>query len=457
MNNDTITAIATPPGIGAIAIIRLSGDNAIKIIDKIFFAKNKKLAKQNANTIHYGLIKDKDYIIDDVLVSIFKSPHSYTGEDSIEISCHGSLHIQQKILQLLIKKGARLANPGEFTQRAFLNGKMDLSQAEAVADVIASSSQASHKVAIQQMRGGFSSELQLLRTRLLNFISLIELELDFSEEEVEFADRQEFNKLILEIDIHIKELKKSFKLGNALKNGIPVAIIGEPNVGKSTLLNAILREEKAIVSDIPGTTRDSIEDIINLNGIIFRFIDTAGIRNSSDTIENLGIERTFQKIENAEIVLYLYDITTVGTWLKEIDDLLKKYPEKKWIFVANKVDKIRELEVPDLENFNGIKKVSISAKHNYNVDNLIDAIIETSNLGKIEEGGTIITNIRHYEALTRASEAVERVKEGLVKNISGDFLAQDIRQILHYLGEITGEITNDQILENIFKNFCIGK
>lgn len=456
-NHDTITAIATAHGIGAIAIIRLSGEKAVKIADKVFFAKDKKLSKQEPNTIHYGIIKDGETEIDDVLVSIFKAPHSYTGEDSIEISCHGSLHIQQRILELLIDKGARLAKPGEFTQRAFLNGKLDLSQAEAVADLIASSSEANHKLAIQQLRGGFSKEIHLLRSRLLNFISLIELELDFSEEDVEFADRTQLKNLILEIEKHIAELRNSFQLGNALKKGIPVAIIGEPNVGKSTLLNSILREDKAIVSEIPGTTRDSIEDVISLNGILFRFIDTAGIRESEDTIENLGIERTFQKIEKAEIILYLFDITTVGTWMKEIDKLLQKYPYKKWIFVANKVDKIRGLEIPDIENFNGIKKINVSAKHNLNIDNLITTIIEVANVGKISENSTIITNARHYEALTLAYESVERVKEGIENNISADFLAQDIRQILHYMGEISGEITNDEILENIFKNFCIGK
>jgi tRNA modification GTPase len=456
-NQDTITAIATASGVGAIAIIRLSGDKSIKIADKIFVSKNKKLAKQEPNTIHYGFIKDGDKDIDDVLVSIFKAPHSYTGEDAVEISCHGSIHIQQKILELLIHKGARLANPGEFTQRAFLNRKMDLSQAEAVADLIASSSESAHKLAIQQMRGGFSNEIQLLRSRLLHFISLIELELDFSEEDVEFANRNELKNLISEIEKHINELRNSFSLGNAIKNGIPVTIIGEPNVGKSTLLNAILKEEKAIVSEIAGTTRDAIEDVISINGILFRFIDTAGIRESVDTIENLGIERTYQKIEKAEIILYLFDITTVDSWMKEIDKLLQKYPDKKWIFVANKVDKIRGLEIPDIENINGIKKINVSAKHNLNIDNLINTIIEVSNTGKISESGTIITNTRHFEALTRVSEAVERVISGLQTNISSDFLAQDIRQILHYLGEISGEITNDEILGNIFKNFCIGK
>jgi len=458
MFKETITAIATAQGAGAIAIIRLSGENSIKIADKIFHAKsNKKLSVQKPNTVHYGLIKDKETIIDDVLVSLFKNPHSYTGEDSVEISCHGSSHIQQKILELLIKKGARLASPGEFTQRAFLNGKLDLSQAEAVADLIASTSEAAHKVAIQQVRGGFSNDLQQLRNQLLTFISLIELELDFSEEEVEFADRKQLAELTENIENKITILKNSFQLGNAIKHGIPVAIIGEPNVGKSTLLNAILKEEKAIVSEIPGTTRDSIEDVISINGILFRFIDTAGIRNSDDIIENLGIERTFQKIEKADIILYLFDITTVGTWLKEIDSLLQKYHDKKWIFVANKVDKIRGLEIPDVENFNGIKKVNISAKHNLNIDELITTIIEVSDLDKLDQNDTIITNTRHFEALTHAYEATLRVKEGLESKISGDFLAQDIRQIMHYIGEITGEFTNDEILGNIFKNFCIGK
>ncbi len=471
IKEDTITAIATASGTGAVAIVRLSGEKAIEITDKVFFSKtNKKLVEQKAYTIHYGEIIDnkeginiqnfkiskfQNLIIDDVLVSIFKSPHSYTGENSVEISCHGSVHIQQKILELLLKKGARLADPGEFTLRAFLNGKLDLSQAEAVADLIASSSDASHRIAIQQIRGGFSNEISNLRNQLVDFISLIELELDFSDEDVEFADRKQLEDLITEIKIHVSKLIKSFKLGNVIKNGIPVAIIGEPNVGKSTLLNLLLNEEKAIVSDIAGTTRDAIEDIISIGGISFRFIDTAGIRETTDTIENLGIKRTFEKIEKAEIVLLMLDAKDKNAEQKIID-IKSKTENKQLIVVVNKIDKVRELsdtlKVPD-----NLITIKISAKYKNNTNQLIEELLKSVNYSSINKGDTIITNARHYEALQKAHISILRVIEGLENQISGDFLAQDIREIMQYLGEISGEITDNEVLGNIFEKFCIGK
>jgi len=427
---DTICAIATPPGSGAIAVIRLSGNNAINIADSVFQSakKSKKLINQKANTIHFGTIIDGNQIVDEVLLSLFKTPHSYTGEDSIEISCHGSNHIQRRILELLIKKGARLAKPGEFTLRSFQNGKMDLSQAEAVADLIASSSESSRKVAMNQMRGGFRNEIQDLRSQLLNFISLIELELDFSDEDVEFADRQQLKILVQNMEQHLKTLIDSFTLGNVIKNGIPVAIIGEPNVGKSTLLNALLNEDKAIVSDIPGTTRDAIEDVVNLNGVLFRFIDTAGIRETRDMIENLGIERTFSKIKNAEIVLLMVDAShsNIKNKVSEIKD---KIGDKKLLIIINKID-LSEKKT----NLGAIKSlyetVEIAAKHKKNIKKLIEKLLTIAGLGTIDQADTIITNTRHYEALTKAHEAIQ---------------------------EISGEVTNDEILGNIFKNFCIGK
>ncbi len=453
--NDTITAIATAPGSGAIAVIRVSGDEAIAVCEKIFIPaqKSKKLSEQKPNTIHFGTIKDKNEIIDEVLISVFKAPHSYTGENSVEISCHGSSHIQRKILELLISKGARLAQPGEFTLRAFRNGKMDLSQAEAVADLIASSSESARKVAMKQMRGGFRNEIQNLRTQLLNFISLIELELDFAEEDVEFADRSELKKLTDNIAKHLQKLISSFKLGNVIKNGIPVAIIGAPNVGKSTLLNALLNEDKAIVSDIPGTTRDSIEDVVNLHGVLFRFIDTAGIRHTSDTIENLGIERTFNKVQDAEIILLMVDATQ-----NNIEDIIgeikEKIKDKKTLLIINKTDLLdKPVKLPDTD----CEHIEISAKNRENINQLIDKLIELAGISAINQDEVIISNTRHFEALSHAYEAVERVQEGLKTGISSDFLSMDIREVLHFLGEISGEITNDEILGNIFKNFCIGK
>jgi len=462
INNDIICAISTPQGNGAIAIIRLSGNEALALCDKVFKSpnKNKELTEQLANTLHFGSIVDNNKIIDEVVVSIFKGPHSYTGENVVEISCHGSVYVQQQILQLLIKKGARLAKPGEFTLRAFINGKMDLSQAEAVADLIASSSAASHKVAVQQMRGGFSSEIANLRDRLLNFISLLELELDFSEEDVEFADRKQLKDLLNNIQNLIHKLLKSFDLGNVIKNGIPVAIVGHTNVGKSTLLNRILNEEKAIVSEIAGTTRDAIEDVINIEGVSFRFIDTAGIRETEDTIESIGIERTYDRILKASIVLLLVDATEGLDEIKKAIKTVKNKTsggDKKLIVVINKIDKANN--VFDIQNLLNEQDVilKISAKTGENIDQLVNELLSVVNLNALNNNEVIITNVRHYEALEKASEALQRAIDGLNSGITGDFLAQDIRETLHYLGEITGEITTDEVLGNIFKNFCIGK
>ncbi|MFC2152334.1 tRNA uridine-5-carboxymethylaminomethyl(34) synthesis GTPase MnmE [Bacteroidota bacterium] len=461
INNDIICAISTPQGNGAIAVIRLSGDESVALCDKIFKTNtNKRLIDQPANTIHYGTVIDRENIIDEVVISLFKNPHSYTGEDVVEISCHGSVYIQQQILQLLIRNGARLAKPGEFTLRAFINGKMDLSQAEAVADVIASSSASSHKVAIQQMRGGFSSEIANLRDRLLNFISLLELELDFSEEDVEFADRKQLDDLLNNIQILIQKLLKSFDLGNVIKNGVPVAIVGHTNVGKSTLLNRILNEEKAIVSEIAGTTRDVIEDVINIEGVAFRFIDTAGIRDTVDTIETIGIERTYDRISKASIVLLIVDATedtgNIEKAVKTVEDKIGD-SDKKLIVVVNKIDQAT-IEY----NFNKLLRdkdavVKISAKTGENINQLIDELLTVVNLSALKHNEVIVTNVRHYEALEKASESLQRAIDGLRSGITGDFLAQDIRETLHYLGEITGEITTDEVLGNIFKNFCIGK
>lgn len=461
INNDIICAISTAQGNGAIAVIRLSGKESIALCDKVFKSpKNKRLIDQDANTLHFGTIVDGDKIIDEVVISIFKNPRSYTGEDIVEISCHGSVFIQQQILQLLTRTGARLAKPGEFTLRAFINGKMDLSQAEAVADLIASTSSAAHKVAIQQMRGGFSSEIANLRDRLLHFISLLELELDFSEEDVEFADRKQLNELLTNIKGLIDKLLKSFDLGNVIKNGVPVAIVGHTNVGKSTLLNKILNEEKAIVSDIAGTTRDVIEDVINIEGVSFRFIDTAGIRETTDKIENIGIERTYDRISKASIVLLLVDATEskedIERAILNVKDRLGS-ADKKLIVVINKVDiSNHKIELQHLLS-NDDAIIKISAKTGENIDALVQELLSVVNLTALDQNDVIVTNARHFEALENASIALQRSIDGVNTGISGDFLAQDIRETLHYLGEITGEITTDEVLGNIFKNFCIGK
>ena len=459
----TICAISTPAGTGGIAVIRLSGDQALLIVDRIFFSpvKGKKLQDQHGNTLHFGTISNGKETLDEVVIGLFRAPHSYTGEDVVEISCHGSRFIQQQILELLINEGAILAQPGEFTQRAFLNGKMDLSQAEAVADLISSGNAAAHRVAINQMRGGFSTEIGLLRDQLLHFITLIELELDFSEEDVEFADRTQLIGLSQKIEVLIGKLTDSFRLGNALRNGIPVAIVGETNVGKSTLLNAILNEEKAIVSDIHGTTRDVIEDVVNLDGVLFRFFDTAGLRPTTDTIESLGIERSYRKLEQASIVLLVLDLTSPHKKnLDRIREIRKLITDQRLILVANKSDlvtgEIRN-ELSGLALKSNESLVFIAAKAKENLTGLIREMQSLLSADRVNPEDVIVTNIRHYEALTQALEAIRRTITGLHENISGEFLSQDIRECLHYLGSITGAITSDEVLGNIFKNFCIGK
>ncbi|RHU25204.1 tRNA uridine-5-carboxymethylaminomethyl(34) synthesis GTPase MnmE [Parabacteroides sp. TM07-1AC] len=463
INQDTICAVSTAPGAGGVAVIRVSGTDAIRICDTIFVPKieGKNLQSQKAYTLRYGSIRRGEELIDDVLVALFRAPHSFTGEDTVEITCHGSVYIQQQILQLLIEKGCRSALPGEYTQRAFLNGKMDLSQAEAVADLIASTSAGMHKLAINQMRGGFSNELTKLRSQLLDFTSLIELELDFSEEDVEFADRTNLKQLATNIEQLIHKLADSFSVGNAIKNGIPVAIIGETNAGKSTLLNLLVGEERAIVSDIHGTTRDVIEDTINLSGITFRFIDTAGIRETSDTIESLGIERTFQKLRQASIVLWVIDLTSPSEQIEELAQTIIPQTEgKKVILVFNKSDLLSPEELAIKQKLLGkvpADRLYISAKQQANTETLKQHLIQAAALPEVSQNDVIVTNVRHYGALTKAHEAILRVINGLEMNISGDFLSQDIRECMHYLGEITGQISNDEILGNIFEKFCIGK
>jgi tRNA modification GTPase len=462
---DTIAAIATAPGMGAIAVIRLSGNAAISLTDTLFVSpkQGKSLSTQKANTIHFGGLVHKGETIDEVLVSLFRAPHSYTGEDSIEISCHGSTHIQQRILQALIDVGARLAEPGEFTLRAFLNGKIDLSQAEAVADLIGATSEAERKIALHQMRGGFSKVISELRGRLLGFISLVELELDFSEEDVQFADRTQLAALIVEIQTVVNHLMASFSLGNVLKRGISVAIAGKPNVGKSTLLNALLNEEKAIVSEVAGTTRDVIEDTIVLHGINFRFIDTAGLRQTTDLVESIGIERAYTRIRQANIVLLLVEATEeteeINLKISEIEENIKD-SDGRLVVVLNKSD-LNEKTASKLAQIRGLRAndsiVSISAKHKQGIDILVGALLENVALSKLESQDVIVSNIRHYQALSLAAEALDRAQDGIRSKLTTDLLAQDIRQSLYYLGTITGEISTDEILGNIFANFCIGK
>lgn len=464
LDQSTICAISTSPGSGAIAVIRLSGSEAVSITEKIFCSRNKtkRLVEQAANTLHFGQIVFNGEVIDEVVVALFRAPHSFTGEDIVEISCHGSVYIQQKILEILIENGARLARPGEFTQRAFLNGKMDLSQAEAVADVIASSNAAAHKLALNQMRGGFSKEINELRDQLLHFTAMVELELDFSEEDVEFADRTELRKLAQKVEQLLRKLKNSFQLGNAIKNGIPVAIIGETNVGKSTLLNALLNEDKAIVSDIHGTTRDVIEDVVNIQGTAFRFFDTAGLRETVDQIEALGIERTYHKLNAATVVLLVVDTQNPYSVVKgRIDKIRKRLTNgQQLILVANKTDIGKPETIEQLEKLKLLeneKRVFMVAREKRNLDELIDLMTSAVNTDLLNQEDVIVSNARHYEILKNAHAAIERVLTGLDTGITGDFLAQDIRECLHYLGEITGEITTHEVLGHIFKNFCIGK
>lgn len=462
---DTICALATPAGQGAIAVIRLSGNKAFEIGDAVFTkkynAKHFKLSEAPSHTIHLGDIKDGNKIIDEVLVSVFKNPHSYTGEDTLEISCHGSVFIQQQIIKLLISKGARMAEPGEFTLRAFINGKLDLSQAEAVADLIASDSEASHQIAMQQMRGGFSKDIAELREKLINFAALIELELDFAEEDVEFANRNELRNLIENLHSRIKKLIDSFAAGNVFKNGLPVAIIGKPNAGKSTLLNTLLNEERAIVSDIAGTTRDTIEEELNLNGIVFRFIDTAGIRNTDDKVEAIGIEKTYEKISKAALVLYIFDLINDSPEL--VNEDLKLIQEKTLnrnipiIIVGNKIDVTTPNEAA-LKFKSDIAPIFISAKNNVNIDVLKEKLLSYVDTGKLKNNETIISNTRHLDALNKTLEALDMVLNGLENHISGDFLALDIRKAIQHLEEIAGKIDYDKdILGTIFSKFCIGK
>jgi tRNA modification GTPase len=460
---ETIVALATPSGAGAIAIIRLSGKDAITIAADVFQSvSGKDITKQKTHTIHLGHITDNGKVYDQVLLSIFKGPNSYTGENVIEISCHGSTFIQQQIIQLLLRRGAKMAQAGEFTLRAFLNGKLDLSQAEAVADLIASDNEASHQIAMQQMRGGFSNEIAKLREELLNFASLIELELDFAEEDVEFADRTQFHELLERIEFVLKRLIDSFAVGNVIKNGIPVAIVGEPNVGKSTLLNALLNEERAIVSDIAGTTRDTIEDELVIDGIGFRFIDTAGIRETKDVVESIGIQKTFEKIEQAQVVLFILD----GRWMMEagsletvkieFEKIKNKFPLKPLVVIANKADLLSEEQKNNIQaTIDNI--LFLSAKQKTGIDELKNTLLSFVNTGALRNNETIVTNTRHYDSLLKALEEIQKVKWGLNSGISSDLMAIDIRSALYFFGEITGEVTNDELLGNIFANFCIGK
>ena len=463
IHKDTIIALATPSGVGAIAVIRLSGENALQIVDANFRSvkKNKVLKNAKTHTIHLGHIINKGVLLDEVLVAVFKNPRSYTGENVVEISCHGSRFIQQEIIQLFLEKGCRMADNGEFTMRAFLNGKMDLSQAEAVADVIASNSASSHQMAIQQMRGGISNELKELRTQLLDFAALIELELDFSGEDVEFADRSKFKELVAKISFVLKRLIDSFAFGNAMKNGIPVAIIGEPNVGKSTLLNTLLNEEKAIVSEIAGTTRDAVEDELIIEGVAFRFIDTAGIRQTKDVVENIGIKKTYEKAENAQLIVFLLDSNKFShasdVFLEEIETIRKRFPNKRLLVIANKTDTlschdraILESEIADI--------ILLSAKEKTGITALKEALTSLVNTGALSNNETIVTNSRHFEALHNALIAISSVQQGIDLKISTDLFSIDIRECLRHLGNITGEYDVDKdILGHIFSNFCIGK
>ena len=471
-HQDTIIALATPSGSGAIGVIRLSGADAIKLVNRFFESKfkPKDLTMVKSHTIHLGYLKDGDKILDEVLISIFKNPNSYTGENVVEISVHGSPYIQQQILQLFLKNGVRHARPGEFTLRAFLNGKMDLSQAEAVADLIASNSETSHQLALQQMRGGFSSKIKNLRDQLIHFASLIELELDFAEEDVEFADRKQFKELINHIQQTLKHLVDSFAVGNVLKEGVPVAIVGEPNVGKSTLLNALLNEERAIVSSIAGTTRDVIEDELILNGIRFRFIDTAGIRQATDEIEKIGIQKTYEKIEEAKVVIFLIEACTLSqsaachqkkhekVWQQfktELKKTAEKYPQKKILIVVNKIDQTNQKEFPIIDK--RFPLIKISAKYKTGLSKLTDELTAMVNKGLLNQNEIVVSNARHYKALNEALQSIQQVAHGLENGLTTDLLTIDIRTALHSLGEITGEITTDDLLDNIFRNFCIGK
>ncbi len=467
--DETIVALATPAGSGAIAVIRVSGPQAIALVAPVFEGRQKiDLCQQQSHTLQLGYIKDGERIIDESLVSVFQGNRSYTGEPTVEISCHGSPFIQQEIINLLLRQGARAANPGEFTMRAFLNGKMDLSQAEAVADLIASDNEAAHQLAMNQMRGGFANEIKQLREELLNFASLIELELDFAEEDVEFANRDQFQELIWKIQKTLNKLIDSFAVGNVIKRGIPVAIIGEPNAGKSTLLNALLNEDRAIVSDIAGTTRDTIEDDIAIGGIGFRFIDTAGIRETTDEIEGLGIKKTFEKIGKSSIALLMIPSTQAienelvkQEMMVEINRIKNRFPDKPFLIVINKIDLLTETQIDllqaALDPITGTDLQFIAAKQNHGIEALKDKLKNYVDTGALRNNDTIVTNSRHYDSLLKAQQEINKVQEGLNLGLTGDLLAIDIRQALYYFGEITGEITTDDLLGNIFANFCIGK
>jgi tRNA modification GTPase len=451
--NDTIVALATPQGVGAIGVIRLSGSKAIEIVNDFFPSKN--LLLQSTHTLHVGLLKNEGEILDEVVIALYKNPRSYTGEDVVEISCHGSSFIQEKIMQTLTSNGCRIAKPGEFTQRAFLNGKLDLTQAEAVADLIASNTEASRNSALKNIRGGFSNVLISLREELIKFSALIELELDFSQEDVEFADRTQFNNLIQHLYSATQQLVQSFKLGNVIKNGVQVAIIGKPNAGKSTLLNTLLNENRAIVSEIAGTTRDTIEEVLNIDGILFRLIDTAGIRtHTMDAIESIGVERSFEKMKSADLVLYLFDVNELD--VKTLEIIIDDFKQQKinYLLIGNKIDteKNAQFKFKSIPNI-----IFIAAKENDNIKSLKKQLVDIAVDGNINTESTIITNARHFEALEKLFTAIQDIKEGLTNNLQSDLLALDIRQALHYLGEITGEITNEDQLDLIFSKFCIGK
>jgi tRNA modification GTPase len=469
---DTICAISTPPGSGAIAVIRLSGAGAIPICDKLFKPSHTRSDPNHSNsksqptlstfkshTAHLGTIVTTDSLLDEVVVTLFRAPHSYTGEDVVEISCHGSTYIQQKLIELLISQGCRQAQPGEFTLRAFLNGRYDLSQAEAVADLIAAHTRTSHDLALNQMRGGFSGTIRQLRQQLVDFTSLLELELDFSEEDVQFADRTKLMDLLHTMNTEIDRLIASFSLGNVIKTGIPVAIIGKPNVGKSTLLNAILNEERAIVSEIPGTTRDYIEDTIVIGGFSFRFIDTAGLRHAKNELETMGIERTYEKIKEAEIILYMYDVSecTADDTREIIQEFNKLHQDtsKRWILIGNKIDKLTGIP-HDFRELTDLETIFVSAKRKENIHMIMESLIKPVNQSSLQDTA-LVSNVRHYEALVRSREALGNVEKGFHDNIPTDLITIDIKQALYHLGEITGEITNDEILGNIFGRFCVGK
>ncbi len=452
--NDTIIALATAQGIGAISVLRLSGREAIQAVNQVFYGKD--LEKQASHTLHFGTIRDENEIVDEVVAALFCEPKSFTGENVVEISCHGSPYIIRKILQLFVKQGVRLAKAGEFTQRAFLNGKFDLAQAEAVADLIAADSEAAHKAAMHQMRGGFSQKIKELREKLIHFASLIELELDFGEEDVEFADREDLRILVREILVVINTLIQSFSLGNVIKNGVPTVIAGKPNAGKSTLLNALLNEEKAIVSEIAGTTRDVIEDEIVIEGIAFRFIDTAGLRETEDKIEKIGVQRSYEKIKSASLLLYVFDLVEIQTPQDYEQELANAQSFGiPYIMVGNKVEYASEMVYSTLAGDPNVEL--ISAKDKFGLENLKTHILKIVQADKFSTGDTLITNTRHYESLLQTKNALDNVLSGLNRSITGDFLAMDIRQALYHLGEITGQITTDDLLANIFSKFCIGK